>query len=222
MVEVTVRTAPKATSVINCGSAIMCVVHWPRNSAIRLTLSRLLWTKRKLVAYNRLMTLRQVRRLQHKWNHSHITGVASKHTPSTVTIIATSTSKKVLCLTYNNVQLVDVTSKANIVSAPKLKSLPRRLNLFFNPTYWEFKCIVASGNMMTRQSQLTLTQPCMDGIEMPSTKLRNRHCFPPTGVWHLIRPMFMLSCDAVLYNILRVQNVDWIDPMSTLKWRWKT
>ena len=42
MVEVTVRTAPKATSVINCGSAIMCVVHWPRNSAIRLTLSRLL------------------------------------------------------------------------------------------------------------------------------------------------------------------------------------
>ena len=36
IVDVTGRTAPKATSVINCGSAIMCVVHWPRKSAIRL------------------------------------------------------------------------------------------------------------------------------------------------------------------------------------------
>ncbi len=57
------------------------------------TLSRMLWAKRKMVAYTWWWTLREVRRLHHQRNHSHITGVGSKHTTSTVTIIASSTSK---------------------------------------------------------------------------------------------------------------------------------
>ena len=59
--------------------------------------------------YLMIDTIRQVRILHHQRNHSHTTGVGSKHTPSTVTIIASPTSKKlVLGLTHNNVQLVDV------------------------------------------------------------------------------------------------------------------
>ena len=74
---------------------------------------------------------------------------------------------------------------------------------FFNPMYRKLTCTVASGNMMTRQSRLTLTQPCMDGGEMPSIKRWNRHRLTPTGVWHLVHPMFMFSCDDVLYTIIR-------------------
>ena len=43
-----------------------------------------------------------------KRNHSHRTEEGSKHTPSIVTVNASSASKVVLAVTYNNIQPVDV------------------------------------------------------------------------------------------------------------------
>ena len=88
-------SAFKTTSVINGGSSIRCVVHWPRNNTCNTsltTLSSMLWAKRKMEVYTWWLTLTHVRILHHHRDHSQSAGVGSKHTPSTVTIIASSTS----------------------------------------------------------------------------------------------------------------------------------
>ena len=86
------------------------------------TLSRLLWAKRRMVAYTWWFTLRQVRRKHNQRNHSRSTGVGSKHTPSTVTIIAFAPQKVVLGQTYNNVQLVDVNVETLLAQKYHLES----------------------------------------------------------------------------------------------------
>ena len=54
-------------------------------------------------------------------------GKASKQTPSTVTVNASSTSKMVLAVTYNNTQLVDIIMETLLSQKQKLASTNHKL-----------------------------------------------------------------------------------------------
>ena len=62
-----------------------------------------------------------------KESHSHSTGEGSKQTPSTVIVNASSTSKVVVAVTYNNIQLVDVIVETLLAQKQQLASTNHKL-----------------------------------------------------------------------------------------------